>query len=73
MVEAPRGVLKTSSDIRCFKVRILGQDLFRALPCRQQLENVRHPDAETTNAGPPAALLGIRGDPVEEADHGRQI
>ena len=73
MVEAPRGVLKAGSDIRCFEIWILGQDLFRAFPGRQKLENVRHPDAQAPNAGPPAALVGIRRDSVEEAEHGEQI
>jgi len=73
MVEAPRGVLKAGADIRRFEVRVLGQDLLRALSCRQELENVRHPDAKPTNARPPTALFRIRGNPVEEADHGEQI
>jgi putative Holliday junction resolvase len=59
MVTLPGGVLKSRGDILGFKQRIIVQDFLLARPRHNQVKHVLDPDAETTQAWSPTALVGI--------------
>jgi hypothetical protein len=45
-------VLNGSENVFPFEKRIIGENLFKGRACTQEMQNIRHPDPQATNAGP---------------------
>ena len=60
----PYRVQEASGDVLRFQVGKLFEDLLLTPICRQERENIGHPDS--TNAGTATALVGVDRDPVEQ-------
>jgi hypothetical protein len=67
--ETPAGEAQTRGDVFQFQVRKLGKDLLRRQPRGEQIEDVRHPNAETSHTWAPTVLLRIDRDALRHWRH----
>jgi len=59
MVHSAGGKLQRSFDIVSFKIGVLRENFLVAHPRRKEIQNIAHPEAQPTDARPPAALAGL--------------
>lgn len=67
VVELFGGVLQGGADVLFLQIRVVLQDLGMTGASGQQVEDIRDPDAHATDAGAPAALMGVDGDTCQRA------
>ena len=56
MIQLAAGVLQAGLDVFRLQVRQLLENLLRGQPIGEQIQDIRHPDAHSANAGVSAAL-----------------
>ena len=59
------GVLNGSEDIFPFEKRIISENFFETRAGTQEMQNIRHPDAQATDTGPASAFARLDGDPLK--------
>lgn len=64
MVESSAGEAQTRGNVLALQVGEFLENLVRRQPVRQQVEHIRHADAQAADAGTPSALGGVDGDAV---------
>lgn len=69
MVEAPGGVLQGGKNGVALGVRVVGKDLLMRLASREEFQDILDPNAHTSDARSPTALVRIDSDTVEEVSH----
>ena len=65
MIEPARRVEQARRDVGRFQIWIGRENLSRRFSGSEEVEHVNHADPHPTNAGPAAALIGVRGDAFE--------
>ena len=63
-----RGVVKDSSEISLFELRVIGQNLALALACGKPVQHIPNSDAQAADAGLSRALSGFDRDSVVDHD-----
>lgn len=69
VIEPARGVPKAGRNVRRFQIGICRENLGRRFPGRQKLEDVNDPNPHPANARPPAALIRVRRNSIEQVGH----
>ncbi len=70
MANPTAGEEQASANVGRLQVGKFLDDLLDPEAVRQEIEDVTDADAHASNARPPAALLGVHGDPLGEESHG---
>jgi hypothetical protein len=70
MTEPTAGEVQACTNVGGLQVGKLLDDLFHSEAVRQKVEDVADPDTHAADAGSPAALLGVDGDPFVKKRHG---
>jgi len=63
MINTLRSVLERCLEIRAFEIRQFFEDLLGRELGREQLQDIRHPNPHTANAGAATALLWVDRNP----------
>jgi hypothetical protein len=58
-------VLNGSEDIFPFEKRIISKDFFKGRSGTQEMQHIRHPDAQAANAWPASAFARLDGNPLK--------
>jgi hypothetical protein len=64
MIKTPTGKSQTGGDVLDFQVRQLFKHLLRGQARCEQVQHVRHPDAQPAHTGTASALVRVHGDPT---------
>jgi hypothetical protein len=67
MVTLSSGKLQRGDDVSRLQVRVILQDFFPRSASSKKVENILHPDSQTTNAGTSPADPGVDRDSVQFA------
>jgi hypothetical protein len=73
VINLTRGILKASLKILGFQVRQFPEDLLTGQAGYEKIEHIRDADTHPPDAGTPAALIGVGGDPGSQVLHASSV
>ena len=65
VIGLPGRLFQSRADVAGFEERVVFENFLAARTSRQKVEHVLYTDAQSAQAGPPAALVRIDGNPVQ--------
>jgi hypothetical protein len=70
MIKTPTGKPQTRRDVLELEIGQLVEYLYRRQPRGEQVQHVRHADAQPSHTWTPPALLWVYSDPIGQYSHG---
>lgn len=72
MIKPPAGESETGRDVLDLQIRQFFDHLCRRQPGREQVQHIRHSNAQAAHTRAASALFGVHGDPFGKGGHRRQ-